>query len=113
MFTRQSLTILRDYIGDPPPHYQSLLAPRTSLMLGASTLPERVAGRVKSFIETKRQYETLISGRLNADLDKHPIAYDALREIDLVIAFCSPALDRRDSYLLGIAQGISKPTIIL
>lgn len=110
---RQSLTILRDYIGDPPPHYQSLLTPRTCLLLGGSTLPESASRQIKEYVEKKRQYETVMSSRLIADLDKHPIAYDALREIDLVIAFCGLALDRRDSYLLGIAQGISKPTIIL
>ena len=67
---------------------------------------------MRNYIERKRQYEILMSGELTSGLDKHPIAYDALREIDLVIAFCGLALDHRDSHLLGIAQGISKPTIL-
>jgi len=109
---RQSLSILRDYIGEPPPKYQSLLTPRTCLLLGISTQSEAASSQIRNYIENTRQYETLLSDRLISDLGQHPIAYDSIREIDLVIAFCGPALDRRESHLLGIAQGISKPTII-
>ena len=109
---RQSLTILRDYIGEPPPHYQSLLTPRTCLVLGTSTLPEATWTQIRDYVEKTRKYETLMSGKLIADLAKHPIAYDEFREIDLVIAFGGQTFDRRDSHLLGIAHGISKPTII-
>ena len=45
------------------------------------------------------------------ELDNHPIAHNALSEIDLVIAFFGSGLDRRDSYLLGIAHSICKPVI--
>jgi hypothetical protein len=68
--------------------------------------------QIKNYVEKTRQYETLMSNKLISDLAEHPIAYDAFREIDLAIAFCGQTLDRRDSHLLGIAQGISKPTII-
>ena len=108
---RQSLTILRDYIGDPPPNYQSLLAPRTCLLLGGSTMSDSMLDKIQTYIEKERKYEILTSVKMAAELDKHPIAYNVLREIDLIIAFCSQTLDRRDSYLLGIAQGVSKPTI--
>jgi hypothetical protein len=110
---KQSLAILRDYIGDPPPSYQSLLTPRTCLVLGGSTLPGSSLEKIRDYIGRERRYETLASADLIAKLDEHPMAYDALRDIDLVIAFCSGTLDRRDGYLLGIAQGISKPSIIL
>lgn len=108
---RQSLTILRDYIGDPPPNYQSLLTPRTCLLLGGSTMSDSMLDKIRTYIEKERKYEIFTSVKMIAELDKHPMAYNALREIDLIIAFCSKTLDRRDSYLLGIAQGASKPTI--
>jgi hypothetical protein len=109
---RQSLTMLRDYIGEPPPHYQSLLVPRTCLLLGGSTLPDPTVDKIQTYIEKERRYNVLTSARIIDELAQHPIAHDALREIDLVIAFSGPNLDHRDSYLLGISHGICKPVII-
>jgi hypothetical protein len=108
---RQGLSILRDYTGDPPSRYQSLLTPRTCLLLGSSTLPGTVAESVQNFIEQEQRYNVITSARLFSDLAEHPIAYDVFREIDVVIVFGGPGLDRRDSYLLGVAHGVCKPAI--
>ena len=74
-------------------------------------MSDSMLDKIQTYIEKERKYEILTSVKMAAELDKHPIAYNVLREIDLIIAFCSQTLDRRDSYLLGIAQGVSKPTI--
>jgi hypothetical protein len=109
---RQSVSILRDYTGEPPPRYQSLLIPRTCLLLGTSTLPGTIAGEIRQFVEQDRHYATLTSAALVGDLRKHPIAYDVFSEIDIVIAFSGPGLDRNDSYVLGVAHGLCKPIIM-
>jgi hypothetical protein len=108
---RQSLSILRDYIGDPPPRYQGLLTRRTCLLLGGSTLREPVWEGVQRSVEKDRQYGVVTSASLFGDLDRHPMAFDVLRDIDIVVAFTGPGFDRRDSYLLGMVQGACKPLV--
>lgn len=51
---RQSLSILRTYISDPPPHYQVLLTRRTCLILGGPTLPGDVFAKLQEFIRDGR-----------------------------------------------------------
>jgi hypothetical protein len=111
---RQSLKILRDYSGDPPPpRYQYSLTPRTCLLLGGSSLDAAGHDELRRYIEESRRYEVLTSAEFFRQVDEHPIAYELLREIDLVIAITSDAESRRDSYLLGVAQGACMPLVNL
>jgi hypothetical protein len=108
---RQSLMILRDYVGDPPPRYQGSLTPRTCLLLGGSALEDTVLDELRKYVEQVRKYEVLTSDKVFKEIGIHPIAYDLLREIDLVVAVTSADMDRRDSYLLGVAHGACKPLV--
>jgi len=75
-------------------------------------LPDLTSESIQQYIEKDRRYKILTSTRLFDSLEEHPIAYDVFREIDLVVMFSGKNLDRRDSYLLGVAQGACKPAII-
>jgi hypothetical protein len=111
---RQSLKILRDYIGDPPPpRYQFSLTPRTCLLLGASGLDGVGQEEIREYIENARRYEVLTADEFFRQVDAHPIAFELLREIDLVVAFTTSAENRLDSYLLGVAQGACMPLVNL
>jgi hypothetical protein len=111
---RQSLKILRDYTGNPPPpRYQFSLTPRTCLLLGPSNLEAVSHDQVRAYIEETRRYEVLSADDFFRQVDEHPVAYELLREIDLVIAFTGNSESRRDSYLLGIAQGACMPLVNL
>ncbi len=109
---RQSLANLRDYIGEPPPAYQGLLTPRTCLVLGGSTWSDLPLAGVIDFIERERRYHVVTSRQLIEEIGKHPLGYDSLREIELVVAFAAPTMHQLDSFLLGLVQGICKPLIV-
>jgi hypothetical protein len=108
---RQSLAILREDIGETPPRYQGLLTPRTCLLLGTAALEPAVRSAIEGYVQGQGQYAIISSAEFLAELDRHPIAYGILREIDVVIAFSGTAVDRGELRLLGIVDGAFKPQI--
>jgi hypothetical protein len=108
---RQSLATLREYIGEAAPRYQGLLAPRTCLLLGASTLGPELGAAIEEHVRQERRYTTISSPELLAQLDRHPISYGIFGEISLVIAFDVAALGRREVQLLGEVRGANLPLI--
>lgn len=110
---RQSLAILREYVGEtPPPRYQESLTPRTCLLLGTSTIESATCQAVEDYIRNEKRYEVVSSADLLAELGQHPIAHAKLPEIDIVVAFCEKKMSSREMHLLGIIEGICKPSII-
>jgi hypothetical protein len=110
---RQSLMVLRDYIGEAPPRYQASLTRRTCLLLGGDTLRAPLFDEVQNHVQQARSYEVLTSDTLSERVEEHPMAYNVIRETDLVIAFTAPDMSSRDSYLLGVLQGACKPLVNL
>jgi hypothetical protein len=72
-----------------------------------------VFDEVRNYIQQIRKYEALTSDALSEQIESHPLGYNIIREIDLVIAFTTPDISNRDSYLLGVLQGACKPLVNL
>lgn len=110
---RQSLMVLRDYIGEAPPRYQVSLTRRMCLLLGSDTLDAGMLEGIKNCVGQSRKYDVLTSDALSKMTEAHPIAYNVIREIDFVVAFSTPSMSNRDSYLMGLLQGACKPLVNL
>jgi hypothetical protein len=110
---RQSLMVLRDYVGEAPPRYQTSLTRRTCILLGGAMLNAAAFDEIQDYVQRVRKYEVLTSDEMSERVEAHPIGYNIMREIDLVIAFTAPDMGNRDSYLLGVLQGACKPLVNL
>lgn len=109
---RHALGVLRAQLGDnPPPSHRSLASRRGCLLIGAPRLGE-AANDVRQFLQGDRQYDVLSADEFFDSISRHPIGYDALADISLVVAFLGSSADARDEYLLGVADSC-KPTIRL
>jgi hypothetical protein len=104
---RQALRIIGEQVGvHPPPSHRPPRDRRSCLVVGSSD-PE-----VHEFLDRERRYDVLAAERLLKSIDEHPIGYDALAAVGLVVAFVGGTLSPGDHYLLGLADS-NRPTIRL
>jgi len=104
---RQALRILGEQVGvHPPPSHRAPRGRRGCLVVGSSDPV------VHEFLDRERRYDVLAAERFLKSIGEHPIGYDALAVVGLVVAFVGGALSPGDHYLLGLADS-SRPTIRL